>query len=286
MFALQIMLVTAMPSLQVPDESIKRMVEKYERARAELEASMVEFGPAALPALAKLVDQKEIAPLADRAAKRIKELEPIIRKAVSKLADPEVTMRDRATTELLKIGRPARSYLDDAKKSTDNEVTLRAQFLLIATGSASSSSQSWAMRAEAEDKNIADLKLRIEAGLAGRDELREAELKLLRCRCRADQITPQAYYQTKRTILEERIKRIEELKERGLAGRSDQWRAQLLLAYVERRQGKKNDDEIQRFQLRLGEELRARVESWLLSRSQYLMLLSEALADPDEDLDR
>lgn len=281
-------LILGMPTLQQVEDPLRQILERYERDLHEFEESLVELGPTALPALAKLAEKKAPhAPVVERVIARIKELSPALKKLVEQLGDADVDARDRATKELMKIGRAARPYLSDADKSNDKEVVLRAKFLIVALGSSSPSRrQTYVARAEAEEKNVAELKNRFQAGLAGRDDIREAELRVLRCRRRAEQIGSEEYYKAIRVLLEERVKHIGVLQEQGLAGRPDRLRAQLLVAFVDRRLGKKMDDEIIKLQLQSGEHLRGLVETGRLSETQYLAQLVELVTDPDIDLDR
>src|SRR5690349_21963706 len=85
--------------------------EAIDRAQKELRMSLVELGPSAIPELEKRMEgpHREII---KQAIEDIRKLREPIEKFLAQLSDQEESARDLATIELLKIGRPARAYLE------------------------------------------------------------------------------------------------------------------------------------------------------------------------------
>src|SRR5687767_14161025 len=106
------------------EERIKAAGEALDRARRDYRMSLVELGPDAIPVLEKR-------PEGEWAVAEIKRLKEPIEKLVGQLGSFEHEAREVAMRDLLKIGRPARPYLEKSRNSDDAEVRSRSELLLI-----------------------------------------------------------------------------------------------------------------------------------------------------------
>jgi len=114
------------------EDHLKKAVARYQRELRELEESMVELGPAGIPALKTLREGPEgdVRAAADRATSRIEESKPRLEEWIRNLGAAAVEKREEAEGALKKAGRAARAYLEEASRSPDKEVAARAGDLL------------------------------------------------------------------------------------------------------------------------------------------------------------
>lgn len=265
------------------DQRLKSAAEAFRAAQKEYEEALVELGPEALPRLEKLAASPDAA--AQRAIERIRSLRERIEKHVSDLGDSEPGVRERATKELRLIGRPARSYLDHARRSEDREVAERARFLLLALDARGRDRARWASRAEAEGRLVASLEERVKKGLESPGGLAEAKRRWLRARCRAGEISSKAYFQSARELAHVKLEREKKLHGAGVGSAEDLLRASLDLAYLDRRLGQSSDEEVHALQRRAQERLRGLLARGLIGEQEYLRELSAWMTDPDEDIE-
>jgi hypothetical protein len=255
-------------------------LESFERARRELEESFVERGPAALPDLERL-DDPEVKRIAAKAAARIRELEPRIRKLIDDLRDADIDVREKATLELRRLGRSARWALLEAAASKDEEVKSRVRFLLL---SVDTRNPSRTLRARLAKEMLRQIEERHRQGVASEQELQDAKLAWLHAAARAGEFEPAKYFEEKREILVSRARWQEKLHDSGITPKSDVVRAQLALAWVDVRLGKTSEEALFRLQRALENRVRDLLNTGLMSAADADRAILEALTDPDEDL--
>lgn len=273
-------MITLLFALLLQEDPLQRALDRYERERRELEESMVELGPAGIPSLQKLADRYEAA---KSAIARIEKLKPEIERLIEKLSAEKIDDREEATLALMKIGRPARAYLQAAARSKDPEVALRARTILLTF---QSRPQYWAARVEIEEQAVAETRARVERGVASETQLWQAELDLLAAKRRAELLDSKTYLKARREILDTRLENCVRLNEKGILPDTEVLRAKLHVAYVDRRLGADNAAEVRALHLEIAAYWERRLKKGMMGEREYLSRFAEFILDPDEDVDR
>src|SRR5687767_1733646 len=165
------------------EERIKAAGEALDRARREYRMSLVELGPDAIPVLEKR-------PEAEWAVAEIRRLREPIEKLIRQLSSSEQEIREAATTGLLKIGRPARPYLEKSKNLEDAEVRSRSELLLILIHPSKHDRLHWKRVAEHHARKLADLEVQFKRGAVVPGwEIQRIRQELAKARCRAGDLT-------------------------------------------------------------------------------------------------
>ncbi len=281
-----ILAVLLVQAQEAPADAVPRIVDRHERAVRDLEDSLVELGEAGLPAIRKLQDHPkvEVRDAAGRALERIQKLAPTIKDLIEKLSSDSPQERERATEDLMKLGAATRSYLAPVARGADREKALRAKAVLMTFDPSGPRRAAWTVRAELEDRALAQLRSQVERGAAPVTALDEAQLRLLKARWMADKIDSREYFTSKRDVLAKSLARLEKLYEAGLIPSPEVVRSKLALATVNRHLGTARDEEVRRLQRQLWDHLAGLVGKGMMAESEALSQYAEWILD--EDLDR
>lgn len=265
--------VLAVAAQQPAIDSAKAALQRAER---EYEESLVELGEAALPDLEKLDE-----PIARKAVERVKSARTKIRELVEALGVDDVDAREKATEELLSVGRPARGALEAAAKGDDPERSARAQRILAALGTANGGTLRWAQQAVVGDRLVKKLEGLVASGLCPSRELDDARRRRDSARLRAGQISRREYLTLARKDAEQTVKDLEQRSAAGLVSSHEVVMAKLNVARLDRLEGKATEAEYSKIAFKAIEEIHQRVEEGLMTPEEAVIEQAELLADPD-----
>jgi hypothetical protein len=267
------------------EQRIRAAADALERAQSEFRMSLVELGPDAIPTLEKRVEGSN-RELVKQAIDEIKRLKEPIEKLVAQLGAEEITVRDQATVELARIGRPAKPYLEKAQKHADVDVRSRAESLLKRSTVVKELEQIRLQeRLEISTLRLKTMQLDVGRGLASKRDLMRARAGHERVRRQAGQITMEAYLQSVRKLGAEELELVEHEAAVGAIGSGEVLRVRLQLLHVDLRLGKDVAEEIKKATENASRQIRLEVGRGLLGQREALEQLLELTIDRTEDLD-
>ena len=260
------------------EERIKAAGEAMDRARREYRMSLVELGPDAIPALEKR-------PEGEWAVAEIRRLQEPIEKLIKQLAAPDHEAREAASAGLLKIGRPARPYLEKSRNADDAEVRSRSEILIILINPSKHDRLHWKRVAEHLERKLRFLETEYKKGLTTQGIIMKVRHEISKARCKAGFLPVADYLRETRGLLEEEMKQADQERARGLAGDFDVLRIRLRCLQVDRRMGKDVEAELNDAVLKSIEKYKVLTERGLAHALDVHDLMLKISADPDDDLD-
>lgn len=265
------------------------VVEAIERAQKEYRMALVELGPDAIPELEKRADGPQ-GQFIKEAIEEIRRLKEPIEKLLAQMAAGEADARDLAAIELLRMGRPARSYLEKARDSRAGAILGQDPF--------KNRKPIHGVRRDLEFlrmREVAELQvLRVKAmheevkrGRATNIDLLRASREAEKWRYKVGGITRNDYLKSARALTVEELEWYELESARGKADALDVLKVRIQLLYIDRRLGRDVGEEINKAIREASRRIRA-VRHNFFGRdypSRVLDQMFMVCKDRDEDLD-
>jgi hypothetical protein len=265
------------------------VVEAIERAQKEYRMALVELGPDAIPELEKRADGPQ-GQFIKEAIEEIRRLKEPIEKLLAQMAAGEADARDLAAIELLRMGRPARSYLEKARDSRAGAILGQDPF--------KNRKPIHGVRRDLEFlrmREVAELQvLRVKAmheevkrGRATNIDLLRASREAEKWRYKVGGITRNDYLKSARALTVEELEWYELESARGKADALDVLKVRIQLLYIDRRLSRDVGEEINKAIREASRRIRA-VRHSFFGRDYPARVLDQMFKvckDRDEDLD-